>query len=316
MNRWTAIAVGCGGLWLGGCATTAPAPLNAARTAYEQASSGLAAKLAPAELYEARKALDQANREFEAYGDAVTVQDYAYIAFRKVELAEVKARTELDRQKIEEAERQGVQVREQQLAAAKNETLRTREELEAERRTLEQQRAERARDRRQLDREREYRERRERLDAEAQARAAADAKLNRAMRELQSVAQVFEDTRGVVIAMNGSVLFPFGNFNLLETAKPRLDLIAEAIKSQGDDKTVVVEGHMDSEGSNAINQPLSENRASAVREYLISAGVDARRITAVGRGSSRPITDNNTAENRALNRRIEIVIERGSVSAR
>jgi outer membrane protein OmpA-like peptidoglycan-associated protein len=272
--------------------------------------------MAPTELYEARKALDQANREFEAYGDAMVVQDHAYIAYRKVELAEAHARTELDRQKIEEAQRQGVEVREQQLAEAKTETARTRDQLEAERRTLERQQAERDRDRRQLDKEREYRERRERLDAEAQARAAADAKLSGAMKDLQTFAQVFEDTRGVVISMNGSALFTFGNFNLLETAKPKLDMIAEAIKSQGDDKQVIVEGHMDSEGSNAILQPLSENRAGAVREYLISAGIDPRRITAVGLGSSRPITDNRTSASRAINRRIEIVIQNGSVSAR
>jgi len=73
---------------------------------------------------------------------------------------------------------------------------------------------------------------------------------------------------------------------------------------------MVVEGHTDSQGSDRTNQPLSINRATAVRDYLVSRGVASERITAVGMGSSRPITDNKTAENRANNRRVEIIIQR------
>jgi outer membrane protein OmpA-like peptidoglycan-associated protein len=135
------------------------------------------------------------------------------------------------------------------------------------------------------------------------------------MKDLESIAQVTEDRRGVVITMAGNTLFTFGNAALLETAKMRLDQVADALKAQGAEKRIMVEGHTDNAGSVAINQPLSENRANAVRAYLISAGVEPGRISAVGFGGSRPITDNDTVENRAKNRRIEIVIENGSISA-
>lgn len=291
---------------LAGCATTPPPPLHAARNAYVRASSGLPAQFAPAELYEARKALDQANREFEAHGDTLSVQDYAYIAYRKVQLAEVQARTEVNRQKIAEAARQGVEVRERQMNAARAELERTKEALEVERRTRVERRPGRE----------EPPAPQPDLEAERQARAAAQARLGGAMRDVAEVAMVHEDTRGVVITFNGAQLFPFGNYLLLETAKPKLDLVAEAILTQGEDKRVTIEGHTDNLGSAAINLPLSENRANAVREYLISRGVEAERMTAVGRGGTRPIADNRTAESRAHNRRIEIIIEGGSVSAR
>ena len=77
----------------------------------------------------------------------------------------------------------------------------------------------------------------------------------------------------------------------------------------------MVEGHTDSQGSDAVNQPLSLNRASAVRDYLVSRGVPQEKISAVGLGASRPLVDNNTAENRANNRRVEIVIQPAQVSA-
>jgi outer membrane protein OmpA-like peptidoglycan-associated protein len=112
-----------------------------------------------------------------------------------------------------------------------------------------------------------------------------------------------------VITLSGSVLFASGKYVLLETAKTKLDQVAEALKAQGDDRKMIIEGHTDSQGSDAINVPLSLNRANAVREYLISRGVDANKVTAVGIGSSRPLLDNGSAENRANNRRVEIVIQ-------
>ena len=72
---------------------------------------------------------------------------------------------------------------------------------------------------------------------------------------------------------------------------------------------MVVEGHTDNRGSDRTNQVLSLNRANAVRDYLVSRGVDGDKISAVGLGASRPLVDNKTAENRANNRRVEIVIQ-------
>jgi outer membrane protein OmpA-like peptidoglycan-associated protein len=77
--------------------------------------------------------------------------------------------------------------------------------------------------------------------------------------------------------------------------------------------SVRIVGHTDSTGSDAINEPLSVNRAASVRNYLVSQGVAADRVAIDGRGSREPIADNATAEGRARNRRVDIfVAERSS----
>ena len=120
----------------------------------------------------------------------------------------------------------------------------------------------------------------------------------------------------MVITLSGSVLFASGKYALLNTAMTKLDQVAEALKAQDSDKRMVVEGHTDSQGPDKVNQPLSLNRATAVRDYLVSRGVPSEKISAVGMGSSKPITDNLPAENRANNRRVEIIIGSSAVSAR
>ena len=72
--------------------------------------------------------------------------------------------------------------------------------------------------------------------------------------------------------------------------------------------TVRIIGHTDSTGSDAINDPLSINRAANTRQYLASRGVDAGRVAIDGRGSHEPIADNNTTAGRAKNRRVEIYV--------
>jgi outer membrane protein OmpA-like peptidoglycan-associated protein len=296
------------------CASVAPAQLVDARDAYAASSTGLAAKLTPTELYDAKKVLDRANHEYEEYGDTQAVRDYAYIASRKIELADVKARTEVDRQHIAEAMRLGVVVRDDQVKRSQSALADTREQLQGERdanlRTSTSLLAANAAQGVELQQSVD------RLNAEKAARNTSEAKLASAMRDLATVAALREDARGVIITLSGSVLFASGKFALLETARARLDQVAEALKSQGDDKQMVVEGHTDSQGSDAFNQVLARNRATSVRDYLVSKGVDAAKISSVGMGSSRPLLDNANAENRANNRRVEIVIRPAPVSER
>ena len=83
--------------------------------------------------------------------------------------------------------------------------------------------------------------------------------------------------------------------------------MAKAVKDQGY-KQIVVEGHTDSRGSASANQSLSLKRAQEVRSHLISQGIDASKITAVGRGEDVPIASNDSAEGRANNRRVELVV--------
>jgi outer membrane protein OmpA-like peptidoglycan-associated protein len=79
---------------------------------------------------------------------------------------------------------------------------------------------------------------------------------------------------------------------------------------------VEIEGHTSSEGSDELNQTLSEERAASVRAYMINKGISPDRVTAVGYGSSRPKADNATEAGRKANRRIEIrVINASEVGA-
>jgi outer membrane protein OmpA-like peptidoglycan-associated protein len=296
------------------CATTPPPQLIEARSAYATSSTGLAAKLTPTDLYDAKKALDKADQEYAAHGDSAECRDYAYIAHRKVELSDAKARTELDRQKIAEAAKAGVQVRDTQVKTTQAALVATREQLTQERRdstsTANELRTANSVQGKELQATTVQ------LEAEKQARMTVEAKLAGAMKDLAAIAAVKEEARGVVITLSGSVLFASGKYALLNTAMTKLDQVAEALKAQDADKRMVVEGHTDSQGSDSINQPLSLNRATAVRDYLVSRGVASEKISAVGMSSGRPIADNKTAENRANNRRVEIVIAPATVSAR
>jgi outer membrane protein OmpA-like peptidoglycan-associated protein len=286
-----------------GCATTAPTELVEARTAYTASNNGLAAKLTPTELHDAWIVLAKANKEFDEHGDTTVCRDYAYIANNKLQLADVKARTELDRQKIAEAVKAGVVVRDNQVKTTRAALSSTREQLKEERRDSNAKTA-------------EIEKTAEQLEAEKQARLSAEAKLAGAMKDLATIAAIKEEARGLVITLSGSILFASNKFALLNTAMTKLDQVAEALKAQDSDRRMVVEGHTDSQGSDRINQPLSQNRAGAVRDYLVAHGVDSDKITAVGMGSSHPILDNKNPENRANNRRVEIIIQPSHLSVR
>jgi outer membrane protein OmpA-like peptidoglycan-associated protein len=288
---------------MGACATTAPPQLVEARNAYTASNSGLAAKLTPTELHDAWLVLAKANKEFDEHGDTTMCRDYAYIAQNKLQLADVKARTELDRQKIAEAVKAGVVMRDTQVKTSRAALSSTREQLKEERRDSNAKTA-------------EIEKTAEQLEVEKQARITAEARLAGAMKDLAAIAAIKEEARGLVITLSGSILFASNKYALLETAKTKLDQVAEALKAQDADKRMVVEGHTDSQGSDRINQPLSRNRAEAVRDYLVSRGVESDRISAIGMGSSRPLLDNRNAENRANNRRVEIIIQPSNLSTR
>ena len=124
------------------------------------------------------------------------------------------------------------------------------------------------------------------------------------MHDLQSVK---EESRGLVITLSGQVLFSSGQWVLLPAARAALDNVADALKAQPDRK-ITVEGYTDSQGTQASNLVLSQARAEAVRKYLVSRGVAEEKIRATGFGAESPLAPNDTAEGRANNRRVEIVL--------
>lgn len=103
------------------------------------------------------------------------------------------------------------------------------------------------------------------------------------------------------------VSFDSGRYDIKPNLRPILDRFATTL-TQNPVTTVNIIGHTDSSGSDAVNQPLSVNRASATRDYLVARGVAAGRIAIDGRGSREPVADNGTAAGRAMNRRIEIYV--------
>ncbi len=110
----------------------------------------------------------------------------------------------------------------------------------------------------------------------------------------------------VKVTFDSGVLFATNKHSLNKSAKENLAEFAKVLMEYSD-ADVVIYGHTDSTGSDAINDPLSVKRAEAVSEYLLSKGVAETQIKSVeGFGSKQPVADNATAEGRAENRRVEI----------
>lgn len=109
----------------------------------------------------------------------------------------------------------------------------------------------------------------------------------------------------LVLEMPAGITFDTNSYAILPQLRPTLDQVAETL-SQYKQTYVDVYGHTDSSGTDAINIPLSENRARSVADYLSSHGVLPQRIATRGFGSSQPIAPNDTPEGRAQNRRVEI----------
>ncbi len=135
----------------------------------------------------------------------------------------------------------------------------------------------------------------------------AEARRLRIQNELARIASTRSEQRGLIVTLNGGILFDTGKTALKPGAKSTLSKIAKQLQTDPSLK-IAVEGHTDSVGGTATNQALSEKRANAVRDYLVSAGISADHITADGKGEESPIATNKTAAGRQQNRRVELVI--------
>ena len=289
MTRHTPILLGSIFTLIVACAHTVPGELVTARSAYDRAASGPSKEYTPAELHVAKESLNRAEKAFAADGDTILVRDQAYIAQRKSELAEALARTEMSRRGIAIAGQQ-------EDALEAKDAARTKSELASTRGALAVQQAAGAASEKEL-------------VAERQRRADAEKRANQANADLARIASVKQEDRGTVITLSGSILFASNKYVLLPAAQAKLSQVAEALLKGDPDTTFVVEGHTDTQGKPGANQELSVNRANAVRNDLIVHGIAADRITAEGHGSDQSIADNKTAEGRANNRRVEIVVK-------
>ena len=105
----------------------------------------------------------------------------------------------------------------------------------------------------------------------------------------------------------GDVLFASGEAQLVEGGRSSLEEVVDLLQTEPD-KKIRVEGHTDSLGDAETNLKLSEQRAQAVREALISLGVAAERISAMGMGEDFPIASNEDEAGRAQNRRVDVIL--------
>jgi outer membrane protein OmpA-like peptidoglycan-associated protein len=286
-----------GAVGLVGCsAALPPQDLVTARQSYGRASKGPAATFNPADVHAAKVQLDLAEASFAEDGDTQGTKDQAYVAIRKAELAESVARTRQSNRAKEIVVSSMHADEKRAVANTAAELDRTKTHVTAQNAALNAQGVALLAQGVQLKDEKARRE-----DAEKRAaRAAAD---------LAKFATVKQEPRGMVITLSGSILFTSAKWDLLPAAQVKLNEVADALIKEDPDSRMVVEGHTDSQGAAAYNQELSQRRAQAVRDYLVTRGIAADRISAQGFGPTRSIADNKSTEGRANNRRVEIVVQ-------
>ena len=152
----------------------------------------------------------------------------------------------------------------------------------------------------------------------AQAEAQAmDAKQRLAIIETRIVEIEGKHTeRGILVTL-GDVLFEFNKAELLATAQPRIDKLADFLR-QFPEKRLLIEGYTDAIGSERYNLELSQRRAEAVKAALVRRGIEPARMVAEGYGKSYPVADNKDPGGRQMNRRVEVVVsdEKGILKPR
>ena len=144
-------------------------------------------------------------------------------------------------------------------------------------------------------------------------RLAAEKRFNQLFIEVQNLfssdeAEVYKKGNSLVIRLR-AIQFPVGKSVIMPDNYPLLSKIQQSIRTFGE-PDVTIEGHTDSTGSNELNELLSQQRAESVRQYLLAnKTLSYDRIVAVGYGSSKPLASNATEEGRAVNRRIDVIIQ-------
>ncbi len=132
--------------------------------------------------------------------------------------------------------------------------------------------------------------------------------LDKQRKDLEKVAEVKKTENGLLVQMQGDILFDTGSAVLKPSAVEQVSKVGDILAKYADDR-VRVEGHTDSTGGKTANEELSLRRADAVKRVLTSRGVQEKQILVLGLGATRPVADNGTAAGRAKNRRVELHID-------
>jgi outer membrane protein OmpA-like peptidoglycan-associated protein len=269
----------------------------------------------PLEMYEARNAVEIAkSRDADRYAPEVFSKAEA-----SLKMAENSLASKADKNTVSSTARQTVQFsadalllavqrQEEERIAKEREDAAAKAKAEAEAQAA----AEAAEAKRKADAE--AAEAKRKSDAEIAAReeaiqAASREKQQLRVRLLEQFNRVLPTTdtpRGLVVNM-GDVLFDTGKSELRPDAREALAKLSGIVLNYPS-LHLTIEGHTDSTGSSEFNQTLSQKRADAVHDYLVSQGLDASGLSAQGLGMENPVADNSTAEGRQKNRRVEIII--------
>jgi outer membrane protein OmpA-like peptidoglycan-associated protein len=213
------------------------------------------------------------------------------------EAAAAKAKTEAEAKAAEEAKRQA------ELTAAKEAQMKAEAEAAALKAKAEADAAA-AKAKAEAD-ALKAKEEAARAEAERSRKAAAELRAQ-LLDQFNRVLETRDTPRGLVVNM-GDVLFDFGKYNLRSEAREKLAKLTGIVLAHPGLK-LAVEGHTDSVGGDEANQKLSEQRADAVRKYLIEEGLADASVSSQGFGKTSPVADNDTAAGRQKNRRVEIVV--------
>jgi outer membrane protein OmpA-like peptidoglycan-associated protein len=277
-----------------GCKTAPPnVSLAEAHNNYNSANlNPNVTDLAAVELKDARDTLNRADEASKKGEKTATVNQLAYLASQKVAIAE--ATSDMQAAALVAAD-----------AKAKRDQTRF-EAKTAEADAAKQQAA----------------NMQETAEMQAAALAAADAKSKHdkaliAQQEMQlKELNAIKTERGLVLTL-GDVSFNTNKAKLKSGALHNVQKLSDFLK-QYPQHNVLIEGYTDSTGSNELNQKLSERRADSVRNALTSMGISNNRISTHGYGENYPVAANDTAANRQLNRRVEVIIsdENGKILPR
>lgn len=247
-----------------------------------------------------------------------SAEDARLLTLNKKEEERAEAAREQMRQRIanaqSEAEAQSERAKLAQQEAADEAARRERAEQErqaAQRAAEEAERARLAAEQQAQQSQQQLAAVQQQAQAAEQARQEAAEQRQKLVSQLNSVLQTKDTARGVVSQMS-DVLFDINKATLKTDAMIRLAKISGILLSYPD-ITLEIDGYTDSTGTAQWNQTLSEQRAMAVRDFLVSQGVPVDNVTAQGFGPERPIASNDTAAGRKANRRVELVLSGGAI---
>ena len=288
-----------------GAAQDAPDIFSKAQASLQMAENALASNADRKQIISTAKQTVQFAEDARAF--AAERQDQARIAAEQQAAAD-KARAEAEAKASAEAKHQA------EIAAAKQAQIKAEADAEAKRQAelaaAKQAQMQAEADAAALKAKMEAdalkaKEDAAKAEAERARQAAADLRAQ-LLEQYNKVLPTTDTPRGLQVNM-GDVLFDTGKHNLRMDAQLGLAKLTGIVLSHPGLK-LAIEGYTDTTGTAAFNQTLSEQRANAVRDYLVQQGLDAGSVTAQGFGPANPVASNDTAAGRQQNRRVEIIV--------